>query len=129
MAARRLILDGFSLKFVGLNPSGAVESLLPIGLAHVVYPHGLTWPRGMDEFAVTHINAHMAEGSFHGIEENQIKVLIFKNNINKNEVYNHEVFTYKEINLSGEITNPKAELFLKTKNNKIGTSLKIMIWR
>ena len=51
----------------------------------------------------------------HGIDENQIKVLIFKNNINKNEVYNHEVFTYKEINLSGEITNPKAELFLKTK--------------
>jgi hypothetical protein len=51
----------------------------------------------------------------HGIEENQIKVLIFKNKINKNEVYNHEVFTYKEINLSGEITNPKAELFLKTK--------------
>jgi len=50
----------------------------------------------------------------HGIEENQIKVLIFKNNINKNEVFKHELVTYKEFNWSGELTHSKAELFLNT---------------
>ena len=50
----------------------------------------------------------------HGIDDNQIKVLIFKNKIIKNEVFNHDVVIYKEINLTGEITNSKAKLFLKT---------------
>lgn len=50
----------------------------------------------------------------HGIDENQIKVLIFKNKINKNEVFKHELVTYKEFNFSGELTHSKAELFLNT---------------
>ncbi len=50
----------------------------------------------------------------HGIDKNQIKVLIFKNKINKNEVFKHELVTYKEFNLSGELTHSKAELFLNT---------------
>ena len=50
----------------------------------------------------------------HGIDENQIKVLIFKNKIRKNEVFSHEIITYEDINWSGEITNSKAELFLNT---------------
>ena len=50
----------------------------------------------------------------HGIDENQIKVLIFKNKINKNEVFKHEFVTYKEFNWSGELTHSKAELFLNT---------------
>jgi hypothetical protein len=50
----------------------------------------------------------------HGIDENHIKVLIFKNNINKNEVFKHELVTYKEFNWSGELTHSKAELFLNT---------------
>lgn len=49
-----------------------------------------------------------------GIDENQIKVLIFKNKINKNEVFKHELVTYKEFNWSGELTHSKAELFLNT---------------
>ena len=50
----------------------------------------------------------------HGIDENQIKVLIFKNKINKNEVFKHELVTYKEFNWSGELTHSKAELFFKS---------------
>ena len=50
----------------------------------------------------------------HGIDENQIKVLIFKNKINKNEVFKHELVTYKEFNWSWELTHSKAELFLNT---------------
>ena len=49
-----------------------------------------------------------------GIDENQVKVLIFKTKINKNEVFNHELVTYKEFNWSGELTHSKAELFLNT---------------
>jgi hypothetical protein len=40
--------------------------------------------------------------------------LIFKNKINKNGVFNHELVTYKEFNWSGELTHSKAELFLNT---------------
>jgi hypothetical protein len=50
----------------------------------------------------------------HGIDKSQIKVLIFKDKINKNEVFNHELVSYKEFNWSGELTNSKAELFLNT---------------
>lgn len=50
----------------------------------------------------------------HGIDENHIKVLIFKNNISKNEVFKHELVTYKQFNWSGELTHSKAELFLNT---------------
>ena len=50
----------------------------------------------------------------HGIDENQIKVLIFNNKKNKIEVFNHELVTYKEFNWSGELTHSKAELFLNT---------------
>lgn len=50
----------------------------------------------------------------HGIDENQIKVLIFTNKKNKIEVFNHELVTYKQFNWSGELTHSKAELFLNT---------------
>jgi len=49
-----------------------------------------------------------------GIDENQVKVLIFKTKINKNEAFNHELVTYKEFNWSGELIDSKAELFLNT---------------
>jgi hypothetical protein len=50
----------------------------------------------------------------HGIEEKDIKVLIFKNKIPKNEVNKYDVFSYKEINWSGEILDSNAKLFLNT---------------
>ncbi|NBW27659.1 MAG: hypothetical protein EBR38_03700 [Flavobacteriaceae bacterium] len=49
-----------------------------------------------------------------GIDKNQIKVLIFKNKMNKNEVIHHELITYKEFKWSGELTHSKAESFLNT---------------
>ena len=49
-----------------------------------------------------------------GIEEKNIKVLIFKSKVNRNVVSKFDVFTYKDINLSGEIVNSKVELFLNT---------------
>ena len=49
-----------------------------------------------------------------GIEEKNIKVLIFKSKINRNVVSKFDFFTYKDINLSCEILNSKVELFLNT---------------
>jgi hypothetical protein len=49
-----------------------------------------------------------------GIEEKNIKVLIFKSMINRNVVSKFDFFTYKDINLSCEILNSKVELFLNT---------------
>ena len=49
-----------------------------------------------------------------GIEEDKIKVLIFKDKINKKEVSKFDVISYKDINWSGAIENQKAELFLNT---------------
>jgi hypothetical protein len=49
-----------------------------------------------------------------GIEEKNIKVLIFKSKVNRNVVSKFDFFTYKDINLSGEIVNSKVELFLNT---------------
>jgi hypothetical protein len=40
--------------------------------------------------------------------------LIFKDKINKNEVFKFDVYSYKDINWSGDIENPKAILFLNT---------------
>ena len=48
----------------------------------------------------------------HGIEEDKIKVLIFKDKINKKEVSKFDVISYQDINWSGAFENPKAELFL-----------------
>ena len=42
-----------------------------------------------------------------GIEEKNIKVLIFKSKVNRNVVSKFDFFTYKDINLSGEIVNSK----------------------
>jgi hypothetical protein len=50
----------------------------------------------------------------HGIEEDKIKVLIFKDKINKKEVHKFDVVSYQDINWSGDIVNPKAELFLNS---------------
>ena len=50
----------------------------------------------------------------HGIEEKDIKVLIFKKKTPKNEVNKYDVFSYKEINWSGEILDSNAKLFLNT---------------
>lgn len=50
----------------------------------------------------------------HGIEENQIKVLVFKDKINKKEVFKFDIFSYNDINWSGEIQNLKAQQFLNT---------------
>ena len=60
------------------------------------------------------IETIIAELLKYGIQENQINVLIFKDMINKKENLKYDVFTYNDINWSGEITNLKAELFLKT---------------
>ena len=77
MASSSSILQRLCLKFVGLNSSCAIESFLPIGLAHVVHPNGLTRSGCVNEFAVTHINTHMAEGSLQRVEENQVAWLEF----------------------------------------------------
>jgi hypothetical protein len=50
----------------------------------------------------------------HGIKERDVKFLIFKNKINKNEVFKFDVYSYNDINWTGEIENPKAQLFLNT---------------
>ena len=60
------------------------------------------------------IETIIAELLKYGIQENQSNVLIFKDIINKKENLKYDVFTYNDINWSGEITNLKAELFLKT---------------
>ena len=49
-----------------------------------------------------------------GIEEDKIKVLIFKDKINNKEVSKFDVISYNDINWSGAIENQKAELFLNT---------------
>lgn len=72
MGALDLIFYGLILKFVDLNPSSTIESLLPIGFAHVIHPHGFTRSGRVNEFTVTHINTDMAEGSFQGVEKNQV---------------------------------------------------------
>jgi len=59
------------------------------------------------------IETIIAELLKYGIQENQINVLIFKDMINKKENLKYDVFTYNDINWSGEITNLKAEFFLK----------------
>ena len=71
------ILRGFGLKLVGLNPSCAIETFLPIGFAHVVDTHGFARSRGVNEFAVANVDADMAEGAFHGVEEHQVTWLEF----------------------------------------------------
>ena len=50
----------------------ARETTVPIGLAHVVHTHLLAGLGGMDELVVTHVDAHMAEGLTHGVEEHQV---------------------------------------------------------
>jgi hypothetical protein len=50
----------------------------------------------------------------HGIEERDVKFLIFKNKINKNDGFKFDLFSYKDISWSGEIMNQKAQLFLNT---------------
>ena len=50
----------------------------------------------------------------HGIDENQIHVLIFRDKLNKNDIYKYDVFSYKEINWFAEIVYYKAELFLNS---------------
>ena len=72
MGAIDSIFSWLILKFVRLNPSSTIESLLPVGFAHVVHPHGFARSWGMDEFAVTDINTYVTEGSFQGVEENQV---------------------------------------------------------
>ena len=64
MGAMNLIFEWLILQFVDLNPSSAIEPLLPIGLAHVIYPNGFARSGRVNEFTVTHINTDMAEGSF-----------------------------------------------------------------
>jgi hypothetical protein len=49
-----------------------------------------------------------------GIEEDKIKVLIFKDKINNKEVSKFDVISYNDINWSGAIENQKAKLFLNT---------------
>ena len=64
MGAMILIFEWLILQFVDLNPSSAIEPLLPIGLAHVIHPNGFARSGRVNEFTVTHINTDMAEGSF-----------------------------------------------------------------
>jgi hypothetical protein len=60
-----------------LNPSRAIEPFLPIGFAHVVNANSFAGTWGVNEFTVPHINTHVAEGSFQGVEENQVARLEF----------------------------------------------------
>lgn len=58
------------------------------------------------------IDAIFVELIKHGIQEKDINILIFKNKIKKNEIINFGIFTYNDIDWSGEITNSNANLFL-----------------
>lgn len=57
--------------------ASAIESFLPVGRAHVVDLHRFSCPRGMDEFAFAHIDADVAESTFHRVEEHQVARLEF----------------------------------------------------
>jgi len=50
----------------------------------------------------------------HGILKNQISVLIFKDKINKKELFKYDIFSYKDLNWTANFDNIKLELFLKT---------------
>ncbi|MPM49203.1 hypothetical protein SDC9_95931 [bioreactor metagenome] len=57
---------------IGRHAAGTVETVLPIGDVHVLHADRGAAARCMDELAVTQVDAHMAEGTAHGIEEHQI---------------------------------------------------------
>lgn len=59
------------------HPPGTIEPPLPVILAHVLHADTRTRAGRMDEFAFTHIDAHVAEGPPHGVEKHQIARLEF----------------------------------------------------
>ena len=73
MSGRDIVACQYSgLSRCHINAARTIEALGPIACIHVFYPHRFAFAGGMNELAVTHINAHMAECAAHGVEEHQI---------------------------------------------------------
>ncbi len=50
-----------------------------------------------------------------GLKAENIQILVFKDKIKKNEVFEHLTFSYKDISWTGAITNPEVLKFIDTK--------------
>jgi hypothetical protein len=50
-----------------------------------------------------------------GISEKDIKIVVYRNKIKKNELYSHPVFSFKDLNWKAEITNPVVNDFINEK--------------
>ncbi len=50
----------------------------------------------------------------YGIEESAIKVLVFRDNVKKKEVFNYSVFSYKEVSWSANFDKPVIQSFVAT---------------
>lgn len=46
-----------------------------------------------------------------GINDNQCKILVFKNKIKKNEVFNYPIFTYRDLSWNGNILKNEVQEF------------------
>ena len=47
-----------------------------------------------------------------GIEEHNCNILVFKNKVKKNQVFNYPVFTYKDIGWSGSLSKKEVQDFI-----------------
>ncbi len=55
-----------------LNAACTGETFGPVGFSQVIDPDRFARAGRVDEFAVANVNAHMAEGAPHGVEEHQV---------------------------------------------------------
>ena len=72
--------DRFSLlrlRFVGTaslkeHPASAVKAFGPVGRTQVLDADFAAWFGRVNKFAIANIDAHMAKGAAHGVEEHQV---------------------------------------------------------
>lgn len=54
------------------EPTRTIEAVYPVGFRHVLHAHLGTWLGRVDEFSIAHVNAYVAESSFHRVEEDEV---------------------------------------------------------
>ena len=69
--------DGLEFTLRRLHTPRAAEAPLPVAAAHVFDAHLRAGLGGVDELALADVDAHMAEGAAHGVEEHQVAGLEF----------------------------------------------------
>lgn len=70
--------DGVRMRGCGnLDPASTIEAFGPVAGVHAFHAHSLAFAGCVDEFAISHINADVAECTAHGVEEHQITGLEF----------------------------------------------------